>query len=326
MYIGVDVGGTNLVAALIDDRYHIVRKAKSRVDSSMKGDILASALTELALEAAGEDRGRVEYAGFGIPGEIDRGNGRVIYTPNAPFDRTDLRAVFQKRLKIPVFLENDANCAALGEYFAGAAVGYSDAVILTLGTGVGGGIISGGRLLMGTAGTAAEVGHMVIQMGGRPCGCGRVGCWEAYASARGLKQTALEEMARSPESLMWSICGGDTSKISGKTPFRALKKGDTAGRRAVDAYVAQLSAGVINLINIFQPQLVCIGGGVSNEDEDLLIEPVRRLVEKESYGSRKGLAEIKKCLLGNDAGIIGAAMLGKAFRETTDGQICFNNF
>lgn len=325
MYIGIDVGGTNLAAALVDEKFNIVRKSKARVDETMTGEALAKVLSDLALEAADDDREWVEYVGLGIPGEIDRAEGKVIYTPNAPFGGASLRRDFQKNWNIPVYLENDANCAALGEFYAGAAKGYRDAIVLTLGTGVGGGIISGGKLLLGTRGTAAEVGHMVIKMGGRPCACGRQGCWEAYASARGLKQTATEEMRSSRNSLMWQLCHGDIDRVSGKTPFQAMRRGDRAGKKVVEAYIQQLSAGVINLVNIFQPQLVCIGGGVSNEDEHLLIEPVRQLVRRECYGSSKELCEVKKCMLGNDAGLVGAALLGRAIREISDGQILVNN-
>ena len=313
MYIGIDVGGTNLVAGLVDHDYHIVAKAKrkTRTEGVNSAEDLCNEIVEVACEAAqagGAALDEIELVGIGIPGAIDRPRGIVLHTPNAPFDNTPIRDIFQRQWDVPVYLGNDANCAVVGEYLAGAARGYRSAMVITLGTGVGAGVIVDGKLFTGCNDTGLEAGHTVIQVDGRLCNCGRRGCWERYSSATGLKQTTREVMERNPDSLMWKLAGGTLEGVGGRTAFQAAREGDAAGRQVVDEYIRYLGIGVTNMVNIFQPEIICLGGGVSNESDDLFLEPLRAQVKAQRFTRVGTQTMIVKAELGNDAGIIGAAM------------------
>lgn len=317
MYIGIDVGGTNLVAAVVNHQNEIVARAKRRTAESPTAEMLCDDLVALAMEAAdnaGIARSDVEYVGLGIPGSVDRKRGIIQYTPNAPFRNTPIREWFHKTWDVPVFVGNDANCASLGEYYAGAARGKHSAVVVTLGTGVGIGAVVEGQSFLGFNGDGMEGGHMVIEFGGALCNCGRRGCWEQYSSATALKRLTKEEMLRSSGSVMWEMCEGTIDKVGGRTAFQAARNGDEAGKRVVDLYLNYLAVGLTNLVNIFQPEILCLGGGVSNEGDDLFLNPLRELVAGQSYNNNEDGAPqtlLVKCQLGNDAGIIGAALLGK---------------
>lgn len=313
MYIGVDVGGTNLVAGLVDHEYRILAKAKrkTRAEGKNSAEALCDEVVAVAREAAqagGVSPDEIELVGIGIPGAIDRPSGIVLHTPNAPFQDTPIRDIFQRQWQVPVYLGNDANCAVVGEYLAGAAKGYRSAMAITLGTGVGAGVIVDGKLFTGCNETGLEAGHTVIEVGGRPCNCGRRGCWERYSSATGLKQTTREIMERNPDSLMWELTGGTLDGVGGRTAFQAARAGDPAGRQVVEQYIYYLGMGLTNMVNIFQPEIICLGGGVSNEEDDLFLQPLRELVEGERYTRVGPQTLIVKAKLGNDAGIIGAAM------------------
>ena len=316
MYIGIDVGGTNLVAAVVDNENQIVARAKRKTAASATEEMLCDDLVLLAREAAanaGLADNEVDYVGIGFPGSVDRKRGIVQYTPNAPFRNTPIREWFHKTWDVPVFVGNDANCASLGEYFAGAARGKHSAVVVTLGTGVGIGAVVEGQSFLGFNGNGMEGGHMVIVTDGVLCNCGRRGCWEQYSSATALKRMTREEMLRDSGSLMWELCEGTVDKVGGRTAFQAARSGDAAGKRVVDTYLKYLATGLTNLVNIFQPEILCLGGGVSNEADDLFLDPLRELVAAERYNSRKDALQtlLVKCELGNDAGIIGAAYLGR---------------
>ncbi len=317
MYIGIDVGGTNLVAAVVNHDNQIVARAKRKTAPSDTAEKLCDILVELAKEAAdnaGVPREEIEYVGLGMPGSVDRKRGIVLYTPNAPFCNTPIRDWFHKTWDVPVFVGNDANCASLGEFYAGAARGKHSAVVVTLGTGVGIGAVVEGQSFLGFNGNGMEGGHVVIVTDGEPCNCGRRGCWEQYSSATALKRLTREEMLHSPHSLMWEMCEGSVDKVGGRTAFQAARSGDEAGKRVVDTYLKYLATGLTNLVNIFQPEILCLGGGVSNEADDLFLDPLRELVAAERYNSGKKDTPqtlLVKCQLGNDAGIIGAALLGK---------------
>lgn len=324
MYIGIDVGGTNLVAGAVNEDNEIVACAKRKMAASATVEMLCDDLVELAREAA-ENAGlrpdEIKDIGIGFPGSVDRKRGVVCYTPNAPFLNTPIRDWFHKSWDVPVYVGNDANCASLGECYAGAAHGKHSAVVVTLGTGVGIGAVVEGQSFLGFNGNGMEGGHMVIVMDGVHCNCGRRGCWEQYASATALKRLTREEMERSPESIMWQMCEGSTKNVGGRTAFQAARGGDEAGMRVVGLYLKYLAAGLTNLVNIFQPQVLCLGGGVSNEADDLFLEPLRDLVAGERYNSRQKDAPqtlLVKCQLGNDAGIIGAALLGRV--QTKEGR------
>ena len=235
----------------------------------------------------------------------------VRFAPHLPWRDADVAARLGERLPIPVSLEHDANSAAWGEYRFGAARGARDWVLFALGTGIGGGIILDGKLFAGANEAGAEIGHMVVETtDGWRCGCGRRGCWEAYGSATGLKHITRDEMEQDRTSAMWDMVEGDLDHVSGRTAFQAAEAGDSAGRRAVERYLRYLAVGIANLINIFQPEVICLGGGVSNEKDENFILPLTELVEQERFTHEGHQTRIVKCRLGNDAGIIGAALLG----------------
>lgn len=310
-YIGVDVGGTNLVAGLVDESGAILDKVSRPLDRSMNDRELCAELADLSMsicEVCGKHPNEIKAVGVGIPGLVDNRRGEVVKTTNIAFGHTPFRELFQQKWDIPVFLGNDANCAAIGEYCAGAAKGCDPAVIVTLGTGVGGGLISNGKLVTGFAGSAMEVGHMIVHPNGVHCPCGNDGCWEQYGSASALIRMTREEMGRSPESLLWKLCGGDESKVEGRTAFDAAGLGDEAAKRVLDEYLHGLSLGLINLVNIIQPEVICLGGGVSNAEDALLLEPLRELVFAGTY-DKNSPTRLVKASLGNDAGVVGAAML-----------------
>lgn len=324
MHIGIDVGGTNLVAGVIDENNRIIARAKKRTAACASAEELCNDLVQLAREAT-ENAGLKPYEiidiGLGFPGSVDRRHGVVCYTPNAPFSDTPIRDWFRKSWDVPVYVGNDANCASLGECFAGAARGKHSAVVVTLGTGVGIGAVVEGQSFLGFNGNGMEGGHMVIVADGAPCNCGRRGCWEQYSSATALKRLTRETMESDPKSLMWKLCEGSTRNVSGRTAFQAARRGDKAGARVVGLYLKYLAIGLTNLVNIFQPEILCLGGGVSNEADDLFLDPLRDLVAGERYNSRQKDAPqtlLVKCQLGNDAGMIGAALLGRV--QTREGR------
>ena len=314
-YLGIDLGGTNIAVGIVDEQYHIITKVSNATatDSAEQvADAMAATVRE-ALAKANLTLADIPWVGLGSPGTINKATGIIEYANNLPFRNTPMKKMLSDRLDgKEIYMENDANAAAFGEYWAGALKGADNAVAITLGTGVGGGVIINGKIYSGSNFAGAELGHTVIVVGGRPCTCGRHGCWETYASATGLIKTTKEYMQKAPkDSPLWTIVDGDDSKVNGRTAFDAMRAGDPIGKEIVDEYITYLSEGISNMVNIFQPDILCIGGGISNERETLMA-PVREFVAKEQYArnSTKKTA-ICRAELGNDAGIIGAALLGK---------------
>ena len=310
-YIGIDVGGTNLVAGLVDEEGHILHKASCPVDKGMDDRALCGQLVRLAREACaggGAEPSSIQAVGVGIPGLVDNARGVVVQTANMPFRDTPLGELFRKEWDVPVFLGNDANCAAVGEYWAGAAKGCDPAVVVTLGTGIGGGMVAGGRLFTGFANSGMEVGHMIIRPGGEPCTCGNQGCWELYGSATALIRITRERMALHRDSALWELCGRDLDRVEGRTPFQGAGLGDTAAKEILEEYLDGLSVGLINLVNVLQPEIIFLGGGVSNAAEELLLFPLRERVYRGSY-DKNTRVRLEHAALGNDAGVVGAALL-----------------
>lgn len=313
-YIGIDIGGTNLKAGLVDEAGTLLATAKTPVNW-VSADAFVKTLAELsvaAAEKAGVEKSEICAVGMGVPGGVDTEKGTILYTCNIQLSDLPITERFRCHLDVPVYLENDANCAALGELYAGAGRGCKDLIVITLGTGVGAGIILNGKLLRGVNGAAGEVGHMVIEHGGVDCPCGRQGCWEQYSSAPALRRLTREAMAEHPESALWEHCGGDLSKIGGRSAFEVARKtGDETAKAVCELYVSYLGRGIVNLINIFQPEMLCIGGGVSNEEDSALLHPLQKIVERERFSQYcEKQTRVVKAQLGNDAGIIGAAFLG----------------
>lgn len=314
-YIGVDLGGTNIAIGIVDENGTILRKGSVPTKAQREPDEIIKDMAELAKKLCAEQGisvDDVEYAGIAAPGTADSSTGIIVYSNNIHMLNYPIAAKFTEFSGIKkVYIENDANAAAKGEVACGAAKNHKNSIMITLGTGVGGGIVIDGKIYSGFNFAGAELGHMVIEYNGRPCTCGRLGCWEAYSSATGLINMTKEKMNECPDSIMWEMCG-DVSKASGRTAFDAMRKGDKAASEVVDMYIAYLGAGIVNMINIFQPEVLVIGGGVCNEKE-YLTKPLQAIVDREQY-SRNNPEELKTKVkiaeLGNDAGIIGAAMLG----------------
>ncbi|NBI18132.1 ROK family protein [Neglecta sp. X4] len=314
-YLGIDLGGTNIAVGIVDEENKIIARANSKTQTE-NAEQVADAMAETAhkaLESAGLTLADVPWIGVGSPGTINKSTGIIEFANNLPFKNTPMQEMLSQRLEgKQVLMENDANAAAFGEYMAGALKGSDNAIAITLGTGVGGGIIINHKIYSGSNFAGAELGHTVIVVDGRPCTCGRHGCWETYASATGLIKTTKEHMADAPkDSPLWTLADGSMDNVNGRTAFDAMRQGDPVGKEIVDEYIHYFSVGLIDMINIFQPDILCVGGGISNEGETLLA-PVREYVEKEQYAMNSTKkTTICRAKLGNDAGIIGAALLGK---------------
>lgn len=309
--IGIDLGGTNIVAGVMDDHYQLLAKAKCKTNASRPAREIVTDMARMAREAAekaGVSMSEVAHIGVGSPGTCNAANGIVEYANNLGFDHVPIKAWLEEELHIPVSIENDANAAALGEALAGAARGARSCVCITLGTGVGGGIILDGKVYSGFNYAGAELGHMVIMVDGEDCTCGRQGCWEAYASATALVRQTRRAMEAHPDSTMWKIAGS-LDNVDGRTAFDGMRAGDEAASQVVENYVHYVACGLINVINIFQPEVLCIGGGICKEGETLL-KPIREYIFQERY-SKFCEQQTRLCVaeLGNDAGVIGAACL-----------------
>ena len=313
-YVGIDLGGTNIVAGVVDEEYNIIAKASTKTNCPRPEKEIADDMAKMAIEAVNNAKlsmDQIEWIGVGTPGIANSETGIIEYSNNLGFKDTPMVKYIQETINKPVFIENDANAAAYGEFVAGAAKGAKNAVCITLGTGVGGGIIIDGRIYSGSNFAGAEIGHTVIEVDGAQCSCGRKGCFEAYSSATGLIRMTKEAIAEHPDCIM-AQSEKEKGKVTARTSFDCMRAGDKYAKAVVDKYIKYLAAGITNTINIFQPDILCIGGGVCNEGDPLLL-PMKELVAKEVYtrNSPKN-TEIVIAKLGNDAGIIGAAFLGRA--------------
>lgn len=312
--VGIDLGGTNIVAGVVDKDYKIISRAECKTAIPRpEADVCDSmaAITLEAIEKAGLTMDNIAQIGIGVPGAVNPETRIVETSPNLFFTNWEISKMMEERLNKYVKIENDANAAAWGEFLAGSAKGCKNAIAITLGTGVGGGIIIDGKLYSGSNFAGAELGHMVIVKDGKECGCGRKGCWESYASATALINMTKEAIRseKAEFSYMLKAVDGDLNNVTGKTAFDAMLDGDATGKAVIEKYVSYLATGIVNVINIFQPDILCIGGGVSRQGENLLA-PVRAIVEKEritKYNEKQTI--ICAASLGNDAGIIGAASL-----------------
>ena len=314
-YVGIDLGGTNIVAGVVNDNYEIIAKASTKTNCPRPDKEIADDMAMVALNAISNANltvDDIEWIGVGAPGIANNKTGVIEYSNNLGFVNTPIVKYIQKHIKKPVFIENDANAAAYGEFVAGAAKGANNAVCITLGTGVGGGIVIDGKIYSGSNSAGAEIGHTVISVDGPQCSCGRKGCFEVFSSATGLIRMTKEAMELNKDSLMWTFADERSGKVSAKTSFDGMRVGDKAAIEVVNKYIKYLATGITNVINIFQPDVLCIGGGVCNEGDTLLL-PVKELVAKEVYtkNSEKN-TDIVIAKLGNDAGILGAAFLGQA--------------
>ncbi len=316
-YLGIDLGGTNIAAGVVDESFKILGRGNMKTNSPRPADEICddmAAAAKMAIENAGLTIDDIDTIGIGAPGSINPRTGMIAFSNNLKFENVPMGAMLKERLGREVFIENDASAAAYGEFLNGAGRGTKDMVAITLGTGVGGGIIIGGKLFSGANLAGGELGHTVIVHNGKQCTCGRKGCWEAYASATGLINLTKEVMKSNPDSKMWELCGGDINNASGRTSYDGMRAGDKAATQVVDKYGEYVACGITNIVNIFQPEVLCIGGGISKEG-DTLLEPIVARVAAERFTKNvEKQTEVKIAELGNDAGIIGAAYIHKLYR------------
>ena len=312
-YIGVDLGGTNIAIGLVDEKYNIIAKRSipTRCPRSAEEIIndIAITISEIVNDA-NMTISDLMWVGIGTPGSVNSKTGVVERAHNLGFCNTPLKKLLEDRLSIECFVENDANAAAYGEYLNGSAKGTSSAVCVTIGTGIGGGVIIDNSILTSHNFCGTELGHTVIEINGKECNCGRRGCMERYCSATALIEQTKEKMIKNSNSTMWQQVDGNIEKVSGKTAFAAQKNGDKAAAEVVETFIKYLACGCTNFVNIFQPEVLIIGGGISKEGENLLA-PLRKEIWNASFDKDPLKAtRVMAAKLGNDAGIIGAAFLG----------------
>ncbi len=315
--LGIDLGGTNIAAGVVDEDYKIIGTGKVKTGAHRSNDEIADDMAKaarMAIKDAGIDISEITAMGIGSPGSVVPSKGIVATSNNLKFSNLPLCAMMKERLGVDFYIENDANAAAYGELLAGAGKGCKNFVAITLGTGVGSGIIIDGKIYSGSNNAGGELGHTVIVIDGEACTCGRKGCWETYASATALIRQTKAEMEANKQSIMWKLCEGDINRVNGKTAFDAMREGDESGIKVVKEYIRYIAIGITNVINIFQPEVLCIGGGISKEG-DVLTKPITQFVENGRFSKNiERQTVVKVAALGNDAGIIGAAFLDKLYR------------
>lgn len=317
-YLGIDLGGTNIAAGIVDESYKIIKKKSVPTQAHRDGKEIMKDMAKLCLDLiadCGLTVKDIAYAGIATPGTANSATGVVEYANNLPFKNFPIADLLKEYSGIEkVYIENDANAAAKAEAIAGVAKGAKFSVMITLGTGLGGGIVLDGKVYSGFNFAGAELGHIVIEKDGKQCTCGRKGCWETYSSATGLtnmtKEAVLEARKQGRKTLIEDLINGDVNNCNARVAFAAMKQGDEVGAEVVDKYISYLACGIANVINIFQPNVLSIGGGVCNEKDNLLV-PLKKKVFEETYTKDPSVqTEIKIAELGNDAGIVGAAVLG----------------
>ncbi len=311
--IGVDLGGTNIAVGVIDADNKIIGISKRKTNTPRPAKEIFDDINLCIADAvadAGVGIDEIASIGIGTPGSVDHETGVILYANNLDFYNVPaVEYINEKFPGIKVYIDNDANCAALGEALAGCGKGKKSFIAVTLGTGVGGGIVLDGKLLVGCNDAGGEIGHMVIAHDGEPCNCDRIGCWERYASATALVNQTKAAMLENKDSKMWELCEGKIENAGGRTAFDAMRLGDECAKNVCDTYIKYIAVGTVNLVNIFQPELICFGGGICNEGETLLA-PLRKYITMWRYSKQQEKqTEICRATLGNDAGIIGAALV-----------------
>ena len=309
--IGVDLGGTNIAAGIVDlDAKKIVKKKSIKTNAPRSCEAICKDIDALCRDLCrmqGIEMKQIKWIGAVAPGIVKDGN--VVFAANLGWKNVAFRKLLATATRRPTFIANDANAAAYAEALWGAGEGANSLVAITIGTGVGGGIVINKAIWEGTNGFAGEIGHMPISTDGRACSCGFSGCLEAYCSVTALVKETKRIMGLYPESLMWKLCDGDVERVNGKTAFLAASKRDYAAKLVVNSFIDHLAIGVSSIINMFQPDVVCVGGGISREGENLMA-PLRERVLHGTFGIEGMRTKLVAASFRNDAGIIGAALLG----------------
>lgn len=313
--IGIDLGGTNIKAGIVSDTYELIKESSVPTFVEREAEAIMEDMAALVLrlmEEEGLKKQDILGVGIGSPGTIDALTGTVIYSNNFNWENVELGSFLEKRLGMPVKVSNDANCAALGEVKAGAAKDCANCVLITLGTGVGGGVILDGKIFEGGHAGGTELGHTMLVLDGEPCTCGRRGCLEAYASATALIRDTRRAAEANEKSVINRLCGEDLSRIDGKTVFDAMQTGDETARQVVKRYLRYLGEGIVDMVNVFRPDCVLLSGGVCNQGDNLTV-PLQKFVAENCFaGEKSAVPRIGIATLGNLAGIIGAAALIEA--------------
>lgn len=307
--IGIDLGGTNIAAGIVNNEGKILLQGSTPTLATRPFEEVIADMGKLVndlIAKFGITAADIESIGIGSPGAVL--DGYVIFSNNLGWRNAPLCKELQKYINVPVYADNDANVAALAESTVGACKGYKNSITVTLGTGIGGGIVINNKLYAGSHGVGAEIGHMSIMANGIPCSCGGVGCWERYGSATALIREGRAGMARDSQSMIYTLAQGDENKVTAKVVIDAAKAGDKTACEIFDEYVRYIVVGLINLVNCFDPDVIAIGGGVAAAG-DFLLDAVKECYEANVFYKDIPHAKIVFAQMGNDAGIVGAAML-----------------
>ena len=313
-YVGIDLGGTNIKAGVVTDEGKLLNKVTCKTNADRPMEDIIHDMGRLAADAvkdAGLEVSDIEAIGIGSPGTPDNDEGLLVYSNNLPFVMAPMRKLIREVIDLPVYIDNDANCAAMAEAVAGAAKGAKDSVTITLGTGVGAGVIVDGKIYSGFNQAGSEFGHTVLVSGGIECPCGRNGCFEQYASASALARMTREAAKKNPDSLLNKVYE-QQGEWNAQIAFIAMRDGDETAKEVVDTYTSYLADGLANAINAFMPEVLVVGGGVCNEGDPLLIPMREKTMSRPYFGPGVKKTRIELAQMGNDAGIVGAAMMGKS--------------
>ena len=313
-YCGIDLGGTNIKAGIVDGEGKLLNKVSIKTRAERAMEEIIHDMGQLAVDAikdAGLEIKDIEAIGIGSPGTPDNDEGLLVYSSNLPFNKAPMRKLIREVVDLPVYIDNDANCAAMAEAVAGAGKGAKDSVTITLGTGVGAGVIINGRIFSGFNQAGSEFGHTVLVSGGVQCGCGRKGCFEQYASASALARMTREAAEANPDSLLNKVKEQE-GEWNARIAFIAMREGDKVAEQVVDQYTDYLADGLANAINTFMPEVLVVGGGVCGEGDPLLIPMREKTMSRPYFGPGVPKTRIELAQMGNDAGIVGAAMMGKS--------------
>ena len=313
VYIGFDVGGTGVQVGVVDARGSILCKGGIVTHTDIPFADQIKAMADCALDTlarSGYTLDDVAALGAGIPGVVDPRTGHIAFCPNLGWKDAPFAEEMRKHIDKPVYMDNDATVAGLAENIAGVSAGAHSSVFLTLGTGVGGGIVLGGKVWSGFHGVGSEIGHMTLEMDGEQCNCGNRGCLERYCSATAIILSAREAVKHHPDSLIMTMAEGDPARINAKIVFDAAKENDPTALKLFRRYVSALAHGIVSIIHFLDPEVIALGGGVSKAGS-FLLDAVRAEVANLVMYKTMPYARIELARLGPDAGIIGAAMLGK---------------
>lgn len=322
-FVGIDLGGTNIKAGVVSDKGELINKVSIKTNAERPMEEIITdmgTLAQRAISEAGITESDVSAIGIGSPGTPDNKAGTLVYAKNLPFINAPMRKIIRSVIDLPVYIDNDANCAAMAESVSGAAKDAADSVTITIGTGIGGGVIINNSIYSGFNQAGSEFGHTVLVSGGEQCTCGRKGCFEAYSSATALGRMTKEAADANPSSVLNELIAKNDGKLNAKIAFEGMRMGDAVAKEVVDTYIEYLSDGLANAINAFMPEVLVIGGGVCNEGDPLLLPLREKTLSKPFFGPGVKKTEIRIAEMGNDAGIVGAAMMGKAcFDEKMQG-------